>query len=621
MLTRRQLLWGSGATGAFLAAGSRLASAAAAGDSLSDMLAKHAEQLLRESPQLASALGLDADTRAALKRGLDNESASALARSHARCAARLKDLESIDRKRLKPSDKFQYEAAVYANQLGVEGGQFDYGDNTLLAVINENITPYVVTQQTGAVNAIPDFLDSQHKIESAGDAADYLARLAAFAGVLDQQTERIHHDAALGVIPPDFILDTALAQISAFRGTAAADSSLVSSLARRASAARLRGDYNTRAAYIVEKDVHPALDRQIAALQTSRRRATSEPGVSRLPHGEAYYAWALKVGTSTSIAPKEAHQLGLDETAAIGAQMDALLKKQGLSQGSVGERISVLRQDPRNLFTDSDKGRADLTAYLNERIEDARRVMPRLSRLNLKAPVIVKRVPVEIELGQPLGYMQSGPLDGSRPSVYYINLHDMTNWARFTLPSLTYHETIPGHVWQGAFVNERNTISLFNRMLGFNAYVEGWALYAEQLADEIGLYERDPLGRLGYLQLQQLRAARLVADTGIHFKRWSREKTLSWLAEATGAPGPALASEVDRYCVLPGQACGYKVGHREILRLRASAQTALGQRYDLRDFNDAVVTAGPVPLTVLAAAIDAYISSTAGPASGVMSRR
>lgn len=292
--------------------------------------------------------------------------------------------------------------------------------------------------------------------------------------------------------------------------------------------------------------------------------------------------------------------------------MDALLKKQGLSQGFLGERMSALRQGPHNLFADSDKGRADLIAYLNERVQDARRVMPRLSRLNLKAPVNVKRVPVEIELGQPLGYMQSGPLDGSRPSVYYINLHDMTNWARFTLPSLTYHETIPGHVWQGAFISERNTISLFNRMLGFNAYVEGWALYAEQLADEIGLYEQDPLGRLGYLQLQQLRAARLVADTAIHFKRWSREKTLAWLVEATGAPRAALASEVDRYCVVPGQACGYQAGHQEIIRLRRRAQAALGQRFDLRDFNDAVVMTGPVPLTVLSAAIEAYVSSTVG---------
>lgn len=609
MLTRRQLLWGSGAMGALLSSGVRLEAAPAPSERLSRMLSRHADQLLRESPQLASAMGLDAGTRASLKRQLDDKSASGLANSHARCAARLKDLGSIEREKLQPAEIYQYDAAVYANQLGVEGSRFGYGDNSLLAVINEEVTPYVVTQQTGAVNSIPDFLDSQHKIETATDASAYLSRLSVFARVLDQQTERIEHEAQLGITPPDFILDTAIEQIAAFRAIAASKSPLVSSLTKRVSGAGLAGHYDVRAALTVEKAVYPAIDRQLTALKASLRRATSEPGVWRLPQGEAYYAWALKVGTSAAITPEEAHRLGLDETAEIGAKMDCLLKAQGLKDGSLGDRMSALRKDPRNLFADSEQGRADLLAYLNELIGLARAVLPRLSRLSLKAPVTVKRVPVEVELGQPLGYMQSGPLDGSRPSVYYINLHDMDNWARFTLPSLTYHETIPGHVWQGAFINERSTISMFNRMLGFNAYVEGWALYAEQLADEVGLYEQDPLGRLGYLQLQQLRAARLVADTAIHFKRWSREKTLSWMAETTGAPRSALSSEVDRYCVVPGQACGYKVGHREIVRLRAKAQSVLGPQFDLRDFNDAVVSTGPVPLTVLAAAIDAYVTS------------
>src|SRR5581483_6211296 len=203
MLTRRQLLWGSGATGVFFGMGARLAPAAPAGGPLSEMLDKHAAQLLRESPQLATALGLDTGTHAALKRELDDESASGLAGSHARCAARLKDLESIDSKRLSPSEEFQRQAAIYANHLGIEGGQFGYGANSLVAVINEDVTPYVVTQQTGAVNSIPDFLDSQHKIASSTDADAYLARLVAFVRVLDQQTERIRHDAALGVIPPE----------------------------------------------------------------------------------------------------------------------------------------------------------------------------------------------------------------------------------------------------------------------------------------------------------------------------------------------------------------------------------------------------------------------------------
>jgi uncharacterized protein (DUF885 family) len=204
--------------------------------------------------------------------------------------------------------------------------------------------------------------------------------------------------------------------------------------------------------------------------------------------------------------------------------------------------------------------------------------------------------------------MNSGSLDGSRPSTYYINLHDTANWPRFTLPSLTYHETIPGHVWQGAFITERHTLPLINTMLGFNAYVEGWALYAEQLADEVGLYADDPLGQLGYLQGQQFRACRLVVDTGLHAKRWTREQAVDWMVAATGRTKGAMTSEVDRYCSNPGQACGYKVGHTEILRLREKAKAAMGPRFDVRDFNDAVVTAGVVPLTVLSTVIDGYIA-------------
>jgi uncharacterized protein (DUF885 family) len=303
--------------------------------------------------------------------------------------------------------------------------------------------------------------------------------------------------------------------------------------------------------------------------------------------------------------------------------MDRLLKDQGLTRGSVGERMESLSQDPRNLFADSDAGRAELIEYLNSRITAARSVMPKLSALKLRAEVTVKRVPVEIELGAPLAYMNSGSLDGSRPSIYYINLHRMTNWPRHTLPSLSYHETIPGHVWQGAFVTERHTLPLFNTMLNFNAYVEGWALYAEQLADEIGLYERDPLGRLGYLQLQLFRASRLVADTGLHAKRWAREKAIDWMVSITGHPVAAITSEVDRYCAVPGQACGYKVGQREILRLRSKVQSVLKTRFELRGFNDVVVSAGAVPLTVLANAVDNYVAEVVAdsrrgtPAAGV----
>ncbi|MBI5940849.1 MAG: DUF885 domain-containing protein, partial [Caulobacterales bacterium] len=245
---------------------------------------------------------------------------------------------------------------------------------------------------------------------------------------------------------------------------------------------------------------------------------------------------------------------------------------------------------------------------LNGRITAIRPHMAHLSKLNLKAEVEVRPVPKEIEAGAGLGYMNFASLDGSRPAIYYVNLHDTGNWPRYTLCSLTMHEALPGHAWQGAYLAERSDrIPTISSLMGFNAFIEGWALYAEQMADEVGMYDDDPMGRLGYLQALRFRAARLVVDTGLHHKRWSRDKTIDWMTAATGRAKGAITSEVDRYCASPGQACGYKVGHTEIVRLRETAKAALGAKFDIRDFNDAVVATGGVPITVLASVIDRYV--------------
>jgi uncharacterized protein (DUF885 family) len=287
--------------------------------------------------------------------------------------------------------------------------------------------------------------------------------------------------------------------------------------------------------------------------------------------------------------------------------MDGLLKKQGLSKGSVGARMDALSRDKRFLYPETDKARGEIITYLNGQIAKTRKRMPELSALKLKAPVVVKRVPPDIQDGAALGYMNPGALDGSRPSIYYINLKTNANWPRYSLPTLTHHETIPGHAWQGAYVTETGKLPLIRQILaGFNAYVEGWALYAEQLTDEIGMYNGDPFGQLGYLAAQKMRAGRLVVDTGLHAKRWTRQKAIAWFHDCTGDPIGSVTSEVDRYCVSPGQACGYKVGHSELLRLRARMQAALGPKFDLRDYNDTVVRTGAVPLTVLARVIDAH---------------
>jgi uncharacterized protein (DUF885 family) len=601
---RRQLL--VSATAAGLAAAAPLKAMAAAGPVADPKLAAlfdaFVEEMLADSPETATGLGLDSGPHAGLKSRLSDASAAGRAHQVAAYAGRRQRLSALGRASLRGQDVTLYDTVLYAQDLGAQGGQFSYG--------LDNANPYVVSQQNGAIASVPEFLNAQHAIANTADADAYLSRLEALAGVLDQESERVRADAAAGVIAPDFLLATALGQMNKARALPADQTRLVKSLAERAAAAGVAGDYAARATAIVAGKVFPALERQIAAVTAVQAKAGHDAGVWRLPRGEGYYAWALRAGTTTSRTAADIHQMGLDQGAALDARMDGLLKAQGLTQGSVGERMSALTKDPRYLYPNTDAGRADLIAYLNGRIAAIRPYLPKLSKLGLKAEVQVKAVPKEIEAGAGLGYMNFASLDGKRPAIYYVNLMDTGNWPRWTLSSLTMHEALPGHAWQGAYLAERHDhIPTISSLVGFNAFVEGWALYAEQLADEVGLYNEDPLGRLGYLQAQRFRCARLVVDTGLHNLRWSREQAISWMVGATGRSTGAITSEVDRYCASPGQACGYKVGHSEILRLRAKAKAALGPKYDLRDFDDAVVTTGGTPLAVLESVIDRYVAA------------
>jgi uncharacterized protein (DUF885 family) len=353
--------------------------------------------------------------------------------------------------------------------------------------------------------------------------------------------------------------------------------------------------------------VGPALDRQIAVHKDLRARASHDAGCWKLPDGEAYYRWMLTVGTTTPMSPQEVHDLGLEQVRAISADMDTLLGAQGLTQGSVGERMAALGKDPRFLFPNTDVGRAELLAYLNGVVAEIRTRLPRAFAQLHKSDLVIKRVPPEIEAGAPSGYEQDGPIDGSRPASYYINLRDTAGWPKFSLPTLCFHEGVPGHVLQGTYVHQLPTI---RTQLMFNAYVEGWALYAEQLGDELGMYADDPFGRLGYLQSIQFRACRLVVDTGLHALRWSRERAVAYMVQNNGDTVDDATSEIDRYCASPAQACGYQIGHLHIAGLRAKAMKALGPRFDLRTFNDAVLTSGNLPLTMLDGVIDGYIGGS-----------
>ncbi len=607
--SRRDFLAGSAAVGIVLGFQSEaFAQARGANAQLAALFEAFANEMINASPETATSLGLDKGRRAALKSRLNDHSLASAARDRAGCQSRLRRLSAINRQSLTGIDAIRYDAVKYAQELGVEGGSFGYGDNSYGAAMSESATPYIVNQQNGAFGSVPEFLNSQHKIETRADCQSYLARLEAFAHQLDAETARVQHDTAQNVVAPDYILDNAIGQLTALRQQNAADTGMVKSLADRARAAHIQGDFATPATRIVSTRIYPAFERQLAALRAARTHAGHDAGVWRLPNGEAYYNWHLKVSTSTTLTADDIHNMGLEQGRAIDARMDAILKAQGMTQGSVGERMTAATREARFLKPNTDAGRAEIISYLEGRIAAVRPLLTRMSKMTLQAPVEVKRVPPDIQEGAGLGYMNFAALDGSRPATYYINLRDTALWPIWTLPTLTAHETIPGHAWQGAYLAEHhNELPLITSLMGFNAFIEGWALYAEQLVDELGYYDGDHWGRLGYLQAQRFRAARLVVDTGLHAKRWSREQAIQSLVQQTGRAEGAARSEVDRYCSTPGQACGYKVGHTELLRLRAKAFNALGARFDIRDFNDAVVQTGGVPLTVLETAIDSYV--------------
>jgi len=580
-------------------------STAVTGDAAAEkLLAEFAEELMVAYPENATSLGVDNGARAALKARLTDRSAAGQAAIARQVKQRIERVKSIDTASLGDAARIDVDVMRTADEFAAEGFAFPYGDT---AILNTNWSwrnaPYVVAQNTGAFLEIPSLLDEQHTVETREDAEAYLSRLEAYAGQLDGETGRLKSAAAQGVIAPDFLLDKTLSQIKIARGGKVEDWSLVASLAKRTQG--MPGNFGAQAAKIAAEKIAPALDRQIAELQAHRKRATADAGVWKLPQGDAYYAWTLRAATTTRMTPNEIHDRGQEELRELQAEMDGILKGQGLTQGTVGERMTALGKQPRFQFPDNDEGRARIMALLESRVSDIRSRLPRAFATLVPGNMEIKRLPPEVEPGAPGAYGGPGTIDGKVPGKFWINLRTTIIWTTYNLPTLTYHESIPGHVWQGEYTFK---LPLLRSLLAFNAFSEGWALYAEQLAAELGVYDGDPVGRLGYLQSIAFRACRLVVDTGLHAKRWTREQAIQWFASTNGSSVEEVSGEVDRYCSWPGQACGYKVGHSEINRQRAKAQKALGAKFDLRLFNDAVVKGGGVPMLVLGRDIDAFIA-------------
>lgn len=569
-------------------------------------LAAVAEEILADYPEGATQLGIDTGRRAALKSRLTDHSQAAEFARQARAATRRAELRAIDRTRLSRQVALDVDVTQAAYDLAHDGyGALPHGD---VAILNQNAsyrsTPYIVSQGTGAFAEIPDTLESKHSVATRADADAYLARLESHATQLDAETARISADAAAGTILPRFLIDITAAQLAAAATQPVAEWNLVTSFAAKAGKAGIPGPWTDRATKIATTRIAPALARQAAAFDALKPRAKDTPGMWQLPDADRAYAWLCRAGTTTTRTPEDIHRSGLEQVAALSAEMDVLLKAQGLTQGSVGARLAALGKRPDLLFADTDAGRAELLAYLNSIVADIRPRMKNAFGKLVPGRLDIKRVPPAIQNGMPNGYAAAGSIDGKVPGAYYINLRDTGIWPRYSLPTLSYHEGIPGHIWQGEYTYD---LPLIRTLLSFNAYSEGWGLYAEQIADEVGVYADNPLGRLGYLQSMNFRASRLVADTGLHHKRWTMEQAMRWFGEATGLTPSQCRSELNRYCAWPGQALGYKTGHNEINRLRDKAKAALGPRFDVKRFNDLVVGTGGMPLSVLGQVIDAWI--------------
>jgi uncharacterized protein (DUF885 family) len=595
-LTRRGALLGAGSLGASAALWG-CGNKEAANPQLKAMIDKITTAMLKDSPETCTSLTVPEALAGGPYMGrVSDMSPEAEATRNQWVAGWIADLEKIKPEALSKSDKITHGVVLSSSRYAAAAAPMGYGSAGY-----GSPNPYLLSQLTGSYVGMPDFLDSQHPVKTKVDADAWLSRVEGFAGQMAQETARVKADVAKGVIPPDFIVDRTIGQLRTFLKTPAKETVLVAGLMRKAKEAGLDFEaLGTACTQIVAEKVLPQYASQVALFDSMRGKATSDAGVWKLPKGDEYYQAAMGYWTTTKMTADEVHMLGLDLVKSFGSQMDEGLKSLGMTQGTVGARMAALGKDPKYLYPNTDAGKTQLIGDLNVQMNKLKTRLPEVFATMAKADCEVKRVPAYTEAGAPGGYYQSPAPDGSRPGAYYINLRDTAAWPKWSLPTLTYHEAQPGHHMQVALAQEAEGLPfLRSKMLWFGAYGEGWALYAEQLADELGMYEGDIAGRLGYAQSAAFRAARLVVDTGIHAKKWTKEQAVNYMIEATGDTRDSIVTEVERYCVWPGQATSYMVGKSNIIRLRAQAKAALGDKFDLKAFHDQILLEGPMPLDVL----------------------
>lgn len=484
----------------------------------------------------------------------------------------------------------------------------DYG--SVLGEYGVWFNPYVISHLTGPQIEIPAILEDKMAVSSRTDAMAYLTRLNNYASVLDDAVRKMQFDAESGVVPPDFSIDRAIANLTESLAVPAAENGLVTTFRQKLTEAGVErtDEFEEQAIALVNEQVYPATRRLIEALAGIRQLATHEAGIGHLPNGQALYRAMIMQMTDTTLPAEEIHAIGLVEVERIHEEMNPLLKSIGLTEGTVGSRMNSLLQDAKYIYANTEEGKALLLADLEADLALANEKLPEWFGKLPEKEVAIRRVPPSRENSTSGAFYDAPSMDGKRPGTFWIGLEDTATLPSYSLQTLTYHEANPGHHLQ-TLLGLNPDLPILGTVFYSNAAGEGWGLYAEYLASEMGLYENDPVDDLGRLQAELHRAVRLVVDTGMHAMGWSREQAIEYSVATEGIHVDEATAEIERYAVWPGQALGYKLGMLKILELRQRAQEQLGDKFDIRLFHDAILEEGALPLNLMEAKIDAWIEA------------
>lgn len=602
MITRREALAGLAATTA-LAAGGCATTGRTGGTGVGSALAGEADTLLGLLPETGTYNGVDASLDGGpLARRIDDYSPAGEAALRQSTMASRSRVATLVRRRGRDGLQASVVEAILAN--AGRSASISYGRINPFSYVNH--APYLVSQISGPHIDSPAVMITQQSLRTPDAIDAWLEKLEGFETGFANVLEKVRADEAAGCVPPRALLEKTLPVLDSFLRGPAAQHPLIAALRERMAEAVIdtsrRNQALERAMQALETNARPAyaaLREQIAAMAT---RGREEAGVWAQPDGEALYAANVRALGDTEQSPDEIHEIGLEEVRRITAEMEALLTANGETGGSVGERMLRLASDERFLFADNDAGREELLGYVRDLARRAEGNYDDMLPQGLipRQQLVVRRVPIATQDSAPGGYYDSPSLDGTRPGTYWINLRDMTAVPRFRLPTLSYHEGVPGHHTQVAIASGLGEAPLMIRIASFNAYQEGWALYAERLAKELGYYEDDPFGDLGRLQDELFRAVRLVVDTGMHHKRWTRERAIAFMRDATGIAESRVTAEIERYMAWPGQALGYKLGQLRLLAMREEMRREQGADFDVRNFNAIVLREGAMPLGLVA---------------------